>query len=63
MLYNCPICGEIESTDVKFTCLQCGNEGVTQKGDDVFICPNCGQIGADKLRMTCQICNSDDVTK
>lgn len=63
MSYNCPMCNEIESTDVKFTCLACSSGGVNETGDDQYKCPNCGQINADKVRMSCAICNSDDVTK
>lgn len=63
MIYHCPFCNEIESTDVKFACLGCGSEEVNEIGDDQYMCPNCGQQNADEIRMTCKICNSDEVTK
>jgi hypothetical protein len=63
MIYNCPFCGEIESTDIKFTCLGCSSEEIKEIGDDQYMCPNCGQQNADEVRFTCNVCNSDDVTK
>ena len=63
MSYNCPMCGEIETTDVKFTCLKCGSYGVKEVENDEYMCPNCGQTGADELRMTCAICGSEKVIK
>lgn len=63
MLYNCPICGEIEATDIKFTCQKCGSEEVEERGDEFYICPKCGQINDDGVKYTCRICDSDDVTR